>query len=142
MAGIKKIKNQKIVTNQGTSETKEYPIFCFKHLTKNSQYNFKCFTNERERRDAKSIVLDNTFKFQTMTWLELMKLPKGQGFETLHMKALNFSPTDYIVTEDTKVFVFRVSGKWRMIGVKRNEFKGVIHILGFDFNYSAYNHGS
>jgi len=37
--------------------------------------------------------------------------------------------------------IIRINNQnWRLIGYKSDNFKSVLHVIGFDFNYSAYKH--
>ena len=66
---------------------------------------------------------------------------KKVGLETLSIEIINFEPNNYEFSKDQKVYVFRLnSQKWRMIGIKSGHNNDVLHIIGFDFNFSAYRH--
>ena len=70
---------------------------------------------------------------------------KRVGLETITYDQLHFSPGgDAIITKDTKLYVFRFDtyrgrNQGRIIG-----FKGapcaVLHVVGYDFDFSAYDH--
>ena len=63
-------------------------------------------------------------------------------YETLSIENINFSPYDYETSKDQKVYVFRLNSQnWRMIGIKSEINTDVLHIIGFDFDFTAYNHG-
>lgn len=136
---LKSIKNDKL---KESSENKEYPIFCFKFLTTNNKFNFNYFTSEKEIKESKSIILDEIIRLQTKNWIEWGLERKSIGYESIPITKIKFRPNNMITTNDMKVIVFRVfSQKWRIIGIKSPFSKGVLHIIGFDFDYSAYNHG-
>ena len=123
------------------SKIEEYPIFCFKHLTTNKDYCFKYFQNNKDLEQAKAIILDDIIKLQSKTWLALGMESKKTGFETISYNQLNFKPTNLDLSNDTKLIVFRINGQnWRLIGYKSDNFKSVLHIIGFDFKYTAYKH--
>lgn len=129
------------------SKGKEYPFFCFKHLTTNKKYNFFFFANEKDKKEAKSIIFDKLLELQTKNWQDLYVLSKKKGIETLNIEQLNFNPFNFITTKDMKVLVLRLnnnknvnSQEWRLIGIKSDNYKGVLHVIGFDFNYNAYKH--
>jgi len=48
------------------------------------------------------------------------------------------------MTDDTKLFVFRFGNqdKYRMVVYRSNECKRFIHVLGFDLDFSLYDHGN
>lgn len=122
-------------------QTLSYPVFCFKHLTTNKTYNFDYFKNPKDINEAKSIILDKLIETQSKTWLQLHQLDKRAGIETLSYGDIRVSANNYEILKDQNVYVFRLnSQKWRIIGIKSEINKDVLHIIGFDFNYSAYNH--
>ncbi|ERL26421.1 MULTISPECIES: hypothetical protein [unclassified Leptotrichia] len=138
---IKKLKNNNF---KNISEVKllSYPVFCFRYLTKNKNYNFNRFKNSKESNEAKGIVLDKLMDIQLKSWLDLHQQNKRTGIETLSIENINFSPYDYETSKDQKVYVFRLNSQnWRMIGIKSEINTDVLHIIGFDFDFTAYNHG-
>ena len=123
------------------SKIEEYPIFCFKYLTTNKDYSFKYFQNDKDLQYSKAIILDDIIKLQGKTRLTLGMESKKTGFETIAYNQLNFRPANLDLSSDTKLIVFRINSQnWRLIGYKSDNFKGVLHVIGFDFNYSAYKH--
>lgn len=137
-------KNNKKSNNfKNLSEVKTllYPVFCFKHLTKNKGHNLNYFKNLKETNQAKSIVLDKLIEIQSKTWLQVHQENKTIGIEVLSYDALKFSANACEISKDQNVYVFRLnSQKWRMIGIKSEINTDVLHIIGFDFDYSAYKH--
>ena len=80
-------------------------------------------------------------KYQYKSWLELGKESKKTGFETILYSQLNFSPNGLELSNDTKLIIFRFNKQnWRLIDYKSSNFKSVLHIIGFDFNFTAYKH--
>ena len=82
------------------------------------------------------------------SWEELRTKGKDNGgFETMELSNFKRSIVNNIkqksLTNDTKLYVFRFGGnKYRLIGHKSSSCKAAIHILGFDFDHSLYEHGS
>ena len=122
-------------------ELKEYPIFYSKHLTTNKKYNFNYFNNEKEQIIVKSIILEEILRLQEKTWVEWGIENKKTGYESIPITQINIIPKNLILPNDIKTIVFRInSQKWRLIGIRSMHFKSVIHIIGFDFDYTAYKH--
>ena len=97
-------------------------------MTTNKDYSFKYFQNDKDLQYSKAIILDDIIKLQGKTWLTLGMESKKTGFETITYNQL-------------KLIVFRINSQnWRLIGYKSDNFKCVLHVIGFDFNYSAYKH--
>lgn len=117
----------------------DYPVFSFKHITTNNTYNIKYFKKTREKAKAYGALFYTMDTLQNRSWLESMNLDKRKGFETIPYKALNFSPKNFTLTKDDKLLVVRFyRDKYRIIGMKEDN---IFHVFGFDFNYSAYDHG-
>ena len=119
--------------------------FSMEHLTKNKQYNFDFFSDDTHRKiNAKAAVYDRLEELSKNTWLYWNGLSKNQGCETLKCDRIRFSPSGYIFTNDEKVIVFRFSflgSDCRILGIKKSPCS-VFYIIGFDFDHSAYDHGS
>lgn len=54
----------------------------------------------------------------------------------------NSLPPDKNISYDTKLYVFRFGNDYRLIGYKSNRCRAALHIIGFDFDYSLYDHGN
>lgn len=127
--------------------TSESPNISFKYLTKNKNYNFEYYSKEKQQcKNAKIAVLDRIQEITCDEWINLLNKPKETGVETLNNSILNFNPNGYDFFPDEKIYVFRFKVKnnkndCRIIGFKERNCP-TYNIIGFDFDYSAYNHGS
>lgn len=126
-----------------------YPVFCFKHITTNKKYNINFFKKSKDKQRAYGALFYLIGEMQQMTWKDFMSLPKETGMESMKSSELKFNPNDYDLTPDQKVVVIRFNRqKYRVIGIKERipgasdkESVDIFHVFGFDFNYSAYDHG-
>lgn len=151
MSKSKKLKQPNIKTkisteyNPSISSISKCPSVSFKYLTRNKNYNFEYFSKEKQQcKNTKIAVLNWIQEITCNQWRDLLNMPKEVGAETLNSSGLNFSPNGYTFSPDEKVYVFRfkaASGDYRIIGVKENGCS-TYNIIGFDFDYSAYNHGA
>lgn len=117
----------------------DYPVFSFKHITTNKKYNINYFNKVRDKAKAYGALFYIMDVFQNRSWLESMNLDKKNGFETISYKELKFNPKSFDLARDDKLLVVRFKrGYYRMIGMKEDN---IFHVFGFDFNYSAYDHG-
>ena len=67
---------------------------------------------------------------------KLMNKIKNKGLEKL--EDINFKPCKQLYN-DENIYVMRFNQqKYRLIFILRDN---IVYIIGFDFNYSAYNHG-
>ena len=150
MSMQKKLKSKEKQLKLGRQNTASCPgnvCFSFCYMTSNSRYNFDYFVNsqKRESETIKANLYDRFEQLSKMTWLELAGLPKKQGFETIPIDSLNFQPSHFSSGQEKKAVVFRfkgVNGKdCRIIGIKEEHCSAVYHVIGYDFDYSAYDHG-
>lgn len=122
--------------------------FSFCYLTANGSFNFDYFNSsqKRECETIKASLYDRLEELSKYKWIDLMALPKGHGFETIPVSRLKFQPSEMDDISGQKAIVFRfkgVNGKdCRIIGIKEDHCSAVCHVIGYDFDYSAYDHGS
>lgn len=131
---------------QGCSSD-QHPWFSFRYMTANKSHSLE-FLDSISASD-RAITLSNLFcRLQEIShepWTHWMQQPKKTGLETLDFDQLSFLPSsDARITKDTKIFVFRFdtykgSGKGRILGFKSSPCS-VLHIIGYDFDFSAYKH--
>lgn len=120
----------------------QIPHVSFRYLTSNSSYNFNYFSNKNNALEAKAELYDRIESITKDTWLHWNGLPKDRGgIETINSGQIKWSPNGYSLTNDQKLIIFRFnSNNYRIIGFKDGQCP-TFYIIGFDFNYSAYNHG-
>lgn len=141
MRKIKEPKNNNKVSRKDSDLN--YPVFCFKYLTTNNKYNINFLKKSRDKQKAYGALFYKINELQTQKWEEIYMTNKEVGLETIKFNNINFNPNNLKLTQDTKVISIRFKrGKYRIIGIKSSKNKDVFHVIGFDFNYSAYNHGS
>ena len=93
---------------------------------------------------------DRLNELSMQTWAYWLSKPKASGIETISFKQLRFAPNPVLFEEchfdkTSIVYVIRFDtyqgkNKGRIIGVKDSPCS-VLHIIGYDFNFSAYEHG-
>lgn len=122
----------------------EFPAFCFSHVTKNSHYNFEYFKNQKrdelEVRRALDALLEYLSQQKWITIIQSSKRGMG-GYESIYYNMFKFSPKGCVITNDEKISVirfgkddsFRLIGKWE---------EPIFYVFGYDFDHSAYDHGS
>ena len=124
-------------------------LFEFEHITSNKRYSYNALI-EKSKTDTtilkKYIELINTISVST--WAELSTINKKTigGFETKCISDFHYKIWDNYngdLSNDTKLYIFRFGNKdkYRMVGYKSPNCKRVIHILGFDLDFSLYDHG-
>lgn len=112
--------------------------FSFQHLTTNSKYNLK--SCDVKVKSALIDKLEELSKHNIQYWFE-----KGKkvGFETIPAKNIRFEPGNMnSLSKEEKVIVARFGkGEYRVIFVKIGSCP-ILHIIGLDLKFNAYNHGS
>lgn len=125
----------------------EYPTFGFHFLTSNKRYNI-----DGLRSDQVQSLVARLHELSQSTWLALKLLGKDKGYETLPrsmIRGFDILPeithgdgNECKVQQINKVFVFRFGDDksgGRIIGVKQDGCS-VFHVLGFDPDFTAYDH--
>lgn len=143
--GIKSKKSKpKINKNRPVEDCSSKPIsFSFKYLTSDKRYNFENMV-KADKKAWQSALMERIIELSGLTWLDCQNFRKNQGYETIPagQGQLNFSPKNYILTDDEKAIVFRFnSQKGRIIGVK-DSCCSLFYVIGLDTDFSAYNHGN
>lgn len=120
----------------------EYVTFCFKHLTTNNTYRFKSISNYREKCKAFEELFKKIDEIQNTPWIDFGMRSRNSGYEMLRSNSVYFNPKNEEQIKSEKYISIRFAqNKYRIIAIKSKN-KPVLHIIGFDLNYNAYNHGS
>lgn len=141
----KNVKLDKDFSKRG-SVCKQTPKFSLGYLTSNSRYNFSYCDKEGESKGhlMASAIIRRLDEISKKTWQYWGALDKKSGYEKLDYSRLDFSASVKL-TPDENVYVFRFKYKnpdskdGRILGI-REDACPVFEIIGFDFDYSAYNH--
>lgn len=125
--------------------------FAFCSLTKNKDKKYG-LTRMKEVHKTDKSVHDKFMRLLTeisaIGWLEISNRGKKQlgGAETIEVSQLKHNITDNLrheVQKDTRVHVFRFGNgdAYRMIAYRPKYNSNILYILGFDFDYTLYDHG-
>ena len=145
----KRIKDNK-VEKITTIPVKENKIsFNFMYLTNKKDYNFDFFNLDKANKLKAYISLhDKMQQLSEITMQDCKARGKISGSENIKYNDFNESFKSIlknieIVSKDSSLCVIRFNQQnYRLIcktGIIDND---VLYVIGFDFNYSAYNHGS
>lgn len=138
-----KLSLDKIQKKRG-SECEQYPAFSFRYLTKKKKFNFDFFRGRQEEGNKMFRSLSNKMKeLSEKSYTYWNGIGKEQGgIETISFWQCKLKPYDLTLPPDETIIVIRFcQQKYRLLGVKLDKCP-TLHIIGFDFDYSAYNHGS
>lgn len=115
------------------------PSFSFCYLTTSKKYNFSNLDKGKQKEWSTALV-KRMIEISKESWNYWLSLRKEQGLETLAYEKINFSPNGIDISQEAKMFIFRFnSQKGRIIGFKVGT---IFYVIGFDFDYSAYDHGA
>lgn len=114
-------------------------------MTTNKDFNFRFFNKElRAEVQFFEQLIEFLKKLTAKTELDIIGLDKRKecGYETLEFEEINFKPANCTLSKDAKICVFRFGDgdKYRLLGFFEKK-QTALNIIGFDFNYSAYDHG-
>lgn len=122
--------------------------FNFMYLTNKKDYNFDFFDKNKTNRLAAYDKLHEKMKeLSKITMQQCKERMKISGSESIKYNEFNESfksilDNTEIVSKDSSLAVIRFfQNKYRVIcktGIIDNN---VLYVIGFDFDYSAYNHG-
>lgn len=119
--------------------------FNFRYLTSNKKHNFEALKNNADlQAKAYKKLTDQFVSWSQSSWKELSnKGKRNGGFEMMCVSDMKGSITDKVqekIAADTKLHVFRF-GDYRLVGLKGRRCAAVLHIVGFDWDFSLYDHG-
>ena len=120
-------------------------VLSFQHSIKTKRYTIDEKLNEKGK--CNEIVKDLFKKFQDIsnsTWQELQNKPKKSGYETIPISnfkiSLDIIKESLNLSDDSKIIVFRFHRQdYRILGVQKNN---ILYIIGYDWDFSSYNHGN
>lgn len=152
---LKQLQQAKLKKDEGKNTYKcgvqnEAVFFSFQYLTKDKNYNFEYLEkNKANQGKALKEFLKEVEFVSSMPWGKLQTLGKRQhGFETMRVGDFNsqsivnkISETKNNITQDVKLMVFRFGGgRYRFVGKKSDHCPACIHLLGFDWDFTLYEH--
>lgn len=124
-----------------------HALFSFKYLTKNNNYSFSFFKKDTKRaHDAYKGLLKKINEISIVNMDALGLLPKEKGFETIPFRQFSNSVQNIlsntgIITNESKLTIFRFCNSYRTICKQDSKAQNIFHIIAFDFDFSAYDHG-
>ena len=142
---IKQKENSKIKIN----ETPKVDKICFgySYLVANKQFNFNFFKKSyKEKLKAHEALEKRMMELCNYSLKETKDMGKIKGSESFSINSFsnNFQQATKsinIISGDSKLIIFRFGEQeYRLICKSDTNHNNVLHIIGFDFDFSAYNH--
>jgi len=126
--------------------SEQFPWFSFRSMTATANYNLKNLPSGPMRELTFAGLYKRLQELSSNPWVYWTQQPKQSGLETLSYGDLKFTAgASATLSKDTTIYVFRFdtykgSGEGRILGYK-NSPCSVFHIIGYDLDFSSYNHG-
>ena len=152
----KKLKNQtrKVKINGADAlksigeSCEQYPTFSFLHLTTNKKHNFSYFgaSQRSDLQKTQKNCLDRLIEISTQNWRSWLNSGKYIGCEPLDYSIVKFEACGISLPSDENIYVFRFrlynnKDDGRILGFRKGKCP-IYYIIGFDFDFSAYDNGS
>lgn len=126
----------------------QYPWISFRYMTRNKDYSLDALDKMHgTNRETTLLCLHNKLQeISSNPWTYWSQLRKKSGLESIQYDRLRFKANEEApLTSDATVYVFRFdthlgTGTGRIIGFKDSPC-ATLHIIGYDFDFSAYDHG-
>ena len=123
-------------------------ILSFKYSIKNKNYTIEKITKEKGKcNKIVQKLYEKLEEISKLTWRELQNRPKETGYEMIPISEfyinLDSIKEELKLSDDSKIIVFRFNNQDnRLLGVRSQECSSILYIIGYDWDYTAYNHGS
>lgn len=148
--GRLKDKTKQLDKISGKQQITRVPKICFgfEHVTTNKSHNFDIFTKDKSKKcTAYEALFELMNKLSQITATEAQNRGKKLGLEKIPVHQLSKQMQDIcngidIISGDSKVVIFQFCNhNYRLICKDDVMHPNLMHVIAFDFNYSAYNHG-
>lgn len=129
-----------------THNDTSHVLFSFAYLTSHKEHNLDYFHKHPGGNEARSLIhlLDNLQFWSASTWNQLKELShKERGYEEIGVDELRTNILDNLpvaLSATDKVTIFRFGESGRLAGIHPED-SPVFYVLGFDFDFSLYDHG-
>lgn len=133
-------------SNSVSCHSEQRPWVSFCDMTVNSRYNLSNLPQGNEGRAVLLGLYTKLTEMSSKTWTEWLALSKSNGAETMTYGDIRFVANSKAkLSHDTTLFIFRFDThmgvkKGRIIGYKKSPC-AAYHIIGYDIDFSAYDHG-
>lgn len=133
--------------NNKCQANNEKILLSFKHSINNKKYKIDNITSAKVKCNKIMKTLFEKFEeISNLTWRELQNRPKQTGYETIPISEFKINldniKSELNLSDDSKIIVFRFNNQdSRLLGVRSCECSSILYIIGYDWDFSAYNHG-
>lgn len=123
-------------------------VLSFKYSVNNKNYTIEKITGAKEKCNKIIKKLMERFEeISELNWKELQNKPRETGYEMIPFSDFKLNldsiKRNLKLSSDSKMIVFRFNNQnARILGVRSQECNSILYIVGYDWDYSAYDHGS
>jgi hypothetical protein len=138
-----KLKKQKTDSSSTPAGSSSNISFSFQSVTGKQKHNLHFF-DEKNGTEQIQKLFENLQDWSSQTWNALAARSKRNGFETIPLSEFKEDISDqagFPVSKDTKILIFRF-GDCRLACLKEEGNTPLLSVLGFDWDFSLYDHGS
>lgn len=133
--------NEKLKLQALPIQEKKPVVFSFSKLISDKRYGKKAFLNNG--RCKITDLLEKLEQMSRLNIVDLLNKPKNSGLEVLPVWKFAKVFQNAVLSKDAKLYVARFGQQnFRIIMEKEPNSDNVLNILGFDFDFSAYDHGN
>lgn len=126
----------------------QYPWCSFRYLTTNPRYNLEKLDTHLKAQTLNTLY-SKLVELTNNPWQYWMQKPKAVGLETMEYGDIQFKAnmgSEGDLAKDTSIYIFRFDTyqgfrKGRILGFKKSPC-AAFHIIGYDVDFSAYDHGN
>lgn len=119
------------VADSANVATLDYPVFCFKHLSKSHGLG-RCTDAE------KSAFVERLAKLSGMTWTQIQFAPKhGLGSEKISITSIKTGLPSFLSNDVSFLFAYRFDGMKPFVAHKSGT---ILHVLYIDNKFDVYPH--
>ena len=125
----------------------EYIIFSYKYLSNNKSFGLPAFDSVQNSAAALESLIEKQREISAYHLAKLRMLGKIRGSEPIPLKQFNKSLQGVfsfisIIDKESKMDVIRFGSQdYRMICKSDPVHGNILHVIAFDLNFTAYDHG-
>lgn len=123
-------------------------VISFKYSLKDKRYTIDAKLGGKSKCNKDlQMLFEKLVTISHTSWQELKSRPREVGYEMIPVSEFHINmgniKKELELSEDSKIIVFRfgTSQKYRLFGVRCKGCSSILYIIGYDWDYSAYNHG-
>lgn len=122
-------------------------VISFKYSVKDKKHTIENkVTNKQKCNDDIKMLFKKLEEISKITWEKLQNQPRQVGYEMIPISRFDINmdniKKELDLSDDSKIIVFRFGKgqRYRILGATCKECSSILYIIGYDWDYSAYDH--